>query len=58
MFWTDNDIKTYINNQSLDIINTFNELDKNFLRFKMNESKLSQRPHSSRTDINLGVRMR
>jgi hypothetical protein len=29
MFWTDSDIKTYINKQSSDIINTFNELNQN-----------------------------
>ena len=29
MFWTDADIKTYINKQSSDIINTFNELNRN-----------------------------
>ena len=29
MFWTDDDIKDYINKQSSEIIKTFNELDKN-----------------------------
>jgi len=29
MFWSDADIKTYINSQSDDIINTFNELNQN-----------------------------